>query len=321
MKYRIDEWHHRNPGYLSAPSATSFTFENASNPIASPWDRCTSLPSHSIITPTVKTLTPSLSDVNWTRASERELEQLQIRPRFAPVTSPVRPSCPFVVDSHAKSPRQVHPIFGDKMSNSVLSDKAQARASERELEQLQIRPRVAPVMLPACPSHPFTAEGRTVPPAPGLPMLGHNTLNPSLSDANHIRAIEREPERLRCHTRVAPVTSPMCPNRSFITEDHVESPDQISGPETSELPLDVPPHSPAPIHNLQLHSASTYRAILSDNVTHLVNGTSTFCPSNTMHNTSDDLTSPLPTSVSIPNLFNWTSVHCSSDDGRQSRLQ
>ena len=153
--------------------------------------------------------------------------------------------------------------------NSVLSDKAQARASEREPEQLQIRPRVAPVTSPVRPSRPFAAGERTVSPTPGLPMLGRQTLNPSLSDANRIRAIERELERLRSHTRVTPVTSPACPNCSFVTEDHVESPVPISGHETSEPSPDVPPHSPAP----------------------------------------------------IPNSFNWTSAHCSSEDRRQSRLQ
>ena len=86
-------------------------------------------------------------------------------------------------------------------------------------------------------------------PAPGIPMLGRKTLNPSLSDANRLRAIERELERLRSHTRVAPVMSPARSNRSFVTADHVESPAPISGCKTSELSLDVPPHSLAPIPN------------------------------------------------------------------------
>ena len=269
LKFRIDEWHCRNPGHLSAPSATSFTFENASNPLAPPWDRCTSLPSHSINTPTVKTSTLSLSDTNQARASERERERLQIRPRFAPVTPPARPSRRFAAGERTVSPAPGLPMLGRKTSTPSLSDANRTRASERELERLQIRPRVTPVTLPTHPSRRFVTGERTVSPTPGLPMLGRQTLNPSLSDANRIRAIERELERLRSHTRVAPVTSPARPNRSFVTEDHVESPVPISGRETSELSLAVPPQSPAP----------------------------------------------------IPNSFNWTSAHCSSEDRRQSRLQ
>ena len=216
-----------------------------------------------------KTSTPSLSDANCTRVSEREREQLQICPRVAPVTSPMRPSRRFAAGERTVSPAPGLPMLGRKTLTPSLLDANCTRASEREREQLQIRPRFAPVMSPTRPSRRFAAGERTVSPTPGLPILGRQTLNPSLSDANRIRAIECELERLRSHTRVAPVTSPARPNRSFVAEDHVESPVPISGCETSELSLAVPPQSPAP----------------------------------------------------IPNSFNWTSAHCSSEDRRQSRLQ
>jgi hypothetical protein len=143
LKFRINEWHRRHPGHLSATSVTSFTFENTSNSTNSPWDRCTLLPSHSIITSTVKTLNSSLSDANRAKAIERELKQLRSHPRVAPVTSPMRPSRSFIAEGHTVSPGPEHPILGHKTSNSSVSDANQVKVIKCELEQLRSRTRVA----------------------------------------------------------------------------------------------------------------------------------------------------------------------------------
>src|ERR1700691_2918769 len=87
MKFRIDEWHRRNPGHLAS---SGYMLGITSNSIASPWTMATSFPSHSKVTPTAETSNSGLSVTNRIKDIERELDRLRNNPRITSTTATLR---------------------------------------------------------------------------------------------------------------------------------------------------------------------------------------------------------------------------------------
>ena len=84
MKFRIDEWHRRNPGYLAS---NGYMLGIAPNVVDLPRTSRMSSPLHSNIAPTVETSNSSLSIANRVNEIERELDQLRCSTRITSITS------------------------------------------------------------------------------------------------------------------------------------------------------------------------------------------------------------------------------------------
>ena len=84
MKFRIDEWHRRNPGYLAS---NGYMLGIAPNVVDLPRTSRMSSPSHSKVAPTVETSNSGLSTTNRVNEIERELDRLRCSTRIASITS------------------------------------------------------------------------------------------------------------------------------------------------------------------------------------------------------------------------------------------
>ena len=89
MKFRIDEWHRRNPGYRTS---SGDMLGIAPNTVDLPRTSRMSSPLHSKVTPTVETLNSSRSIMNHANEIERELDRLRCSTRIASTTSTHRVS-------------------------------------------------------------------------------------------------------------------------------------------------------------------------------------------------------------------------------------
>ena len=117
MKFRIDEWHRRNPGYLAS---NGYMLGIAPNVVDLPRTSRMSSPSHSNITPTVETSNSSLSITNRANEIERELDRLRCSTRIASMTSThhVSPSD----DAQCRSTSRTAPVPSiSRYNRSVLS--------------------------------------------------------------------------------------------------------------------------------------------------------------------------------------------------------
>jgi hypothetical protein len=149
MKFRIDEWHRRNPGYRTS---NGYMLGIAPNAVDLPRTLRMSSPSHSKVTPTVETSNSGRSITNRANEIERELDRLRCSTRIASttLTHRVSPSD----DAQCRSTSRTAPVpLISRYNHSVLSSGIPSHSPAHRADNILRSTRLDHALTSDLPSH------------------------------------------------------------------------------------------------------------------------------------------------------------------------